>query len=199
MVIAFVFEKLRYTAFRIQKIAKYNCISGAGLGTGRFNFPFGNWSAFKFCQLFFLLNTLDAHGAFFDHTPRPNCHIRVQYHSAQIAVGSEVKFLVLHILEPVESSNTIWTIIHAIFCSDATVISYLIQSFLAVRSCLHRAYIFAGGIATMLAHHRLERYLRVLRVFRIIPVNPYPMHDTAVTNLFLPDYLNVIFSLTSYG
>jgi hypothetical protein len=51
----------------------------------------------------------------------------------------------------------------------------------------------------MLAHNRLERYLRIVRAFGEVTVNPDPVHDAPVTHLFLSDYLNVIFGLTGNG
>ena len=111
-----IINKLSYSAFLVLQAAKDQGIRGAGLYTGRFNFPVPDHSFFIFCYVMGGLYPLDTEGTFFHNSFAAYGDIRVQL---QIHRLGPFPF------KPVESAHLVWAVLGTKAGSDAAVI-YLI-------------------------------------------------------------------------
>src|SRR5690606_4212031 len=130
--------------------------------------------------------------------------------------------------EPVEPTHLVRTVISAITGSHTTVVNHLVLSLTSVHGCSNRTNSFTRSMITVLTHHRLEYYLRVIGCMfhfpklaerltqtghsfffldiisegffrRIISVNPQPVHISISPHFLFPYHRNVVLSVTGYN
>ena len=96
---------------------------------------------------------------------RPDRDIRIQHHPPEIQGHSGCipqitrQCTGLGIVEPVEPSYLIGTVIIAVPGPDTAVVNHLVQSLAALVGGRNGTNIFTGRIVAMLAHNRLEQRL----------------------------------------
>src|SRR5574343_354347 len=73
----------------------------------------------------------------------------------------EVEFIVIVVSEPVESSYFIRAVVRAIFSTDTTVISHLVETFRTVGGSEYRTNRFAWRLTAMLTHHWLVNHFHI--------------------------------------
>jgi len=128
------------------------------------------------------VQALDAVGALLHHTTAADGHLGVHHQGLKLAIGVfNVAGIGIHPIadanllvevEVVETPHFERTVVGTVAGSDATVVSHLIQAFLAVWGSCHRTNIFAGRIVTMLAHHWLENHFRIIRFDHVNILRP---------------------------
>ena len=111
-------------------------------------------------------------------------------------------------IEPIEATNLIGAVVGAVPRADAAVVGHCVNTLFVVNGRVHRADAFAGGCFAMLAEHRLDRHLRILRgqlrvhigirIVAVIAIDAHPVHLAATGHLVLADDGDVVFALTSH-
>src|SRR5215831_12301030 len=102
---------------------------------------------------------------------------------------------IVRVVVPVEAPHLVGTVIGAITSADAAVIDLLVDALGAGGGREHRAYRFARRVSTVLAHHRLVDYGRIVLGTVVVVINTNPVHDPSALDLILSDDGNVVFRL----
>ena len=178
-----------HAAGGVLQIAEGQGLGRTGLGAGRCDLAVTHRTAFVFCPVFALLNTLDTEGAFFHDTGFTDGDIRVELTiERRRPVG----------LAPVETPHLIRAVVGAIARTDATIIYLGIQALRVVIGGIHRTDRLAGCIAAVLAQHgrkadfgRVRSWLRLLE----IALNPQPGHFPALRHHVLAHHRDIIFGI----
>src|SRR5206468_6380568 len=99
----------------------------------------------------------------------------------------------LVVIEIIKSPHFVWAVVRTKSRADAAVVSHHIEPVLAVNGRVDRANGFTWRVLAMLAGHRLEHHLGMLRPVAavlierlatgVVPINPDPVHDTAMRDL----------------
>jgi len=101
------------------------------------------------------LNALHAHAALLHNPTASHRNVWIQDHPHEtvlrwVEVG---KLLITRIVEPIESSNLVRTVVGTVSRADATVVGHLVQAFIAVSGRRYGAYRLAWSMIAVLAHH----------------------------------------------
>ena len=98
----------------------------------------------------------------------------------------------MRILEPVEASDFVGTVICTVTRSHTAIVNLFVESFTAMDSRQHRTDGFAGGIVTVLSHHRLVVDVHLRAFAGIVTIDAYPVHFALATNLVVPNNWHVV-------
>src|SRR5207247_6237066 len=111
----------------------------------------------------------------------------------------------LVVIEIIKPPHLVRAVVRTKTRADAAVVSHHIEPVLAVNGRIDRANSFAWRVLAMLAWHRLEHHLGMLRPVAailierlatgVITVNTKPVHDAAMRDLQFSDNRNVVFRL----
>ena len=104
--------------------------------------------------------------------------------------------MLIPVVEEIETSHLIWTIVGAEARADAAVVDHYVEAFRVVHCRAHGTDVLAGSLFTVHAQHRLEEALGRLGLSFEISINAQPMHLALVEHLSFADYGNVVFRLT---
>src|SRR5690606_29031291 len=158
---------------------------------------------------------LDIHRTFIHHTSPTETNIGVEHQMGDLVIEVVIEARIVPVVEPIETTDFVRTVIGTIPCTEAPVIGHVVQPFRRVYGGQYGAYRFAWGMLTMLAEHRLVYHRYVLHVIqvpdfiflriglavlfdRIIPVDTYPMHFPAAAYFITAYNRNIILKVTSY-
>jgi len=153
---------------------------------------------------------LNAERTFFHHTTAAHSYVRVQYHTSKIIIHIVTTSVFIYIIfkairtvpvHPVEVTYFVRAVVSAIFSTDTTVVSHLVQALAAVIGSRYRTNVFARGVIAMLTQHRLEYRLYAIRIFghaSKITVDTQPVHFMRFQHMFFTHYRNIVFCLATH-
>ena len=104
--------------------------------------------------------------------------------------------IVVGVVEPVEAADLVRAVVGTVARADAAVVDLLVQPLVAVDRGQHRADRLAGGVAAVLAEHRLMGHLHVAApAAGVVAIDAEPVHLALPPHLVLADHGDVVLRL----
>ena len=109
------------------------------------------------------------------------------------------------VVEEVETTNFVWTVVAAVTRSDTAVVNHVVQTFATVNRCGNRANRFARSVLTVVTGDGLvndDFVIRlssvfVVKVVAVVAVDANPVHLATTPNFCSTHNGNVVFSLAA--
>jgi len=176
-------------AFGISHVAEDEGISRAGLGTGRLHLAVLDQPPLGLRVFLRPADALDAEGALFHHPAGPNGDIR---RKLVLERGGPGMLMVVKI----KDTDCIGAVVPAVARAHTAVVDLAVQTVGIVVACINGADRLAWRVMAMLAEHGQEAHPHVGVLAHPEPLDAKPVHVTALGNLLLFAYGNIVFRLT---
>src|SRR6185312_15389842 len=174
-------------AVRIVLIAEDDGLGGACLLAGRHDLAVADPAVLPVGDDHCRAGALHAVGALLHHAAGADGHLGIPGLARPRVRGA--------VVEEIEASDLVRTVVGAEPRADAAVIDHDIDALRIMHCRVHRADHFARCVLALHARHRLKHELWALERTFVVPVDAQPVHLTIARDLYPADHRTVVFGL----